>query len=228
MSTVDRVQRSVMDRMLRGALAPGTWMRQDELAASMGVSKIPVREALQRLAALGLLRFEPNRGAVIPALTAAEADENFTLRRAVEPELLRRSIPKLTIVDLAEAELALASDRPATSDADPSGLEANWRFHRAIYVASGWERGLAVVEILHASVAPYVRLYTDSLGGGSDSDVEHQALLDACRSGDVDGAVDLLDAHLDHAATALRAFLDDDVVDGPAARGSEVGEDGWS
>ncbi len=214
--------------MLRGALAPGTWMRQDELAASMGVSKIPVREALQRLAALGLLRFEPNRGAVIPALTAGEADENFTLRRAVEPELLRRSIPNLTIVDLAEAELALTADPAATSDLDPSGLEANWRFHRAIYAASGWERGLAVVEILHASVAPYVRLYTDALGGGSDSDAEHLALLDACRTGDVEGAVDLLDVHLDHAATALQAFLDDDARSARRSRHDEVREDGGS
>ncbi len=195
--------------MLRGALAPGTWMRQDELASSMGVSKIPVREALQRLAALGLLRFEPNRGAVIPALTAAEADENFTLRRVVEPELLRRAIPKMSIVDLAGAELALNADPGASSDIDPSGLEANWRFHRAIYVASGWERGLAVVEILHASVAPYVRLYTDSLGGASDSDDEHLALLAACRSGDVACALDLLDTHLDQAATALQVFLTD-------------------
>lgn len=185
-------------------------MRQDELAASMGVSKIPVREALQRLAALGLLRFEPNRGAVIPALTAVEADENFTLRRAVEPELLRRSIPKLTIVDLAEAELSLSVAAVGPSDIDPSGLEANWRFHRAMYTASGWKRGLGVVEILHASVAPYVRLYTDRLGGGSHSDQEHVALLAACRSGDVDGAVDLLDSHLERAASTLRAFLSPD------------------
>lgn len=198
-----------MDRMLRGELAPGTWMRQDDLATNMGVSKIPVREALQRLAAIGLLRFEPNRGAVVPELSASDADENFTLRRSIEPELLRRAIPHMSIVDLAEAEMALDP-----SGTDRSGLEANWRFHRALYAASGWSRGLAMVEILHASVAPYVLLYTDGLGGRSDSDGEHEGILDACRVVDADRAVSLLNSHLDRAAVSLIDFFDEDVGHG--------------
>ena len=95
-----------MTGLLRGELEPGTRLRQDELAQRLGVSKVPVREALQRLAATGLLRFEANRGAIVPGLTADDARENFALRRAVEPLLLEGSIPKLSIVDLAEAELA--------------------------------------------------------------------------------------------------------------------------
>lgn len=208
MSTVDMVQRSMMDRMLEGGLAPGTWVRQDELAAEMGVSKIPVREALQRLAAIGLIRFEAHRGAVVPALSAAEADENFTLRRSIEPELLRRAVPKMSIVDVAEAELALDRLDVAGPDAAAaSHLAANWRFHCALYAPSTWARGITMVEILHASVAPYVLLYTDQLGGRDHSDAEHAALLAACRDRDVDRAVRLLDDHLDRAARALITFL---------------------
>ena len=95
MSTVDRVEQDVMASMLRGELAPGTWLRQDELAERLGVSKIPVREALQRLAGLGLLRFETNRGAVVPTLTAADAEESYALPRAIEPQLLRRAVTRL-------------------------------------------------------------------------------------------------------------------------------------
>ena len=92
MSTVDEVQQAVMERMLRGDLQPGTWLRQDDLAAQLGVSKIPVREALHRLAASDLLRFENNRGVVVPLLTAEDAAETFGLRLAIEPELLRRAV----------------------------------------------------------------------------------------------------------------------------------------
>jgi DNA-binding GntR family transcriptional regulator len=200
MSTVDHVQETVMDGLLRGEYPPGTWLRQDELAAQLGVSKIPVREALHRLAAIGLLRFEPNRGAVVPALSAADAEENYGLRRAIEPELLRRAVPRLTIVDLAEAELATAGEGLSLT-------EANWAFHRALYQASGWVHGVAMAETLHAAVAPYVVLYTAELGGATDSEVEHRAILEACRSGDADTACARLHDHLEAAETALLAYF---------------------
>ena len=200
MSTVDAVQAAVMTDMIRGAVAPGTWVRQDELADRLGISKIPVRGALQRLAAIGLVRFETNRGAVVPELSADDARENYALRQAIEEQLLRRALPRMSIVDLAEAEVALAPTMSVT--------ESNWHFHRALYRASGWQRGLAMVEVLHAAVAPYVALYTQGLGGAEASDGEHASLLDACRQGDVDEACGLLDRHLTDAATSLIGFLD--------------------
>lgn len=201
MSTVEFVETTVMGDLLRGDLRPGDRIRQDALAARLGVSKIPVREALQRLAANGLLRFESNRGALVPTLTAADAQEHYQLRRAIEPLLLERSTPRLTIVDLAEAELAL--DAPSTV----SGTEANWRFHRALYRASGWQRGLAICEMLHAAVAPYVVLYTRSLGGAGASDTQHRDLLDACGAGDAETAIAVLERHLDDAARSVVEFL---------------------
>lgn len=191
-----------MTALLRGELAPGARVRQNELAQRLGVSTIPVREALQRLAGLGLLRFESNRGAVVPLLTAADAEENFALRRGVEPRLLQRAMSRMTIVDLAEAELALGA-------MDDSIAEANWAFHRALYQASAWPRGVAIASILHVMVAPYVVLYTARLGGRHDSDAEHAALLEACRRSDRTAALKLLEDHLDHAAEALAAFLGD-------------------
>ena len=189
-----------MDELLRGELAPGTRLRQDALAAQLGVSKIPVREALQRLAALGLLQFETNRGATVPLLSVDEAIENAVLRQSIEVEILRRAIPNMTIVDLAEAELALG-------DTELGVTESNWAFHRALYRAAGWRRGLAMVEILHAAVAPYVLLYIESLGGAEPSATEHVALLDACRAGDVEAATALLRTHLADSSDAVIDFL---------------------
>ncbi len=186
--------------MLRGELPPGTWLRQDELAEQLGVSKIPIREALQRLCAIGLVRFETNRGVVVGSLSATEAEENYALRRAIEPQLLGRAIPRASIVDLAEAELALDDDQRTPT-------EANWAFHRALYRPAGWSRALAMTEILHAAVAPYVMLYTEGLGAAAHSDHEHRAILEACRRHDVTAALDLLHSHLDAAADTLVAFL---------------------
>lgn len=200
MSTVDDVQQVVLADLVRGELEPGSRIRQDRLAAHLGVSKIPVREALQRLSASGLLRFENNRGASVPQLSAADAVENFTLRRVVEAELLRQSVPRLTIVDLARAEHAL--DTTASSP-----TEANWQFHRALYAPSGWHRGLAIVEMLHAAMAPYVLLYLRSLGGNAPSEDEHRALLQACRGDRPDAALSLLETHVDGAASAVIDFL---------------------
>jgi len=200
MSTVDLVEQRVRDGLLRGEYAPGTWLRQDDLAAELGVSKIPVREALQRLAAASLVAFEPNRGAIVRALTAADAEEIFALRLAIEPLLLGRAIRRHTIVDLATAELELA--KPAGSI-----TEANWRFHRALYAAAQWQRALVTVETLHAQVAPYVLLYTEGLGGANTSDAEHRRLLELCRAKDVDAAEGVLRDHVLEAAQSVMGYL---------------------
>jgi DNA-binding GntR family transcriptional regulator len=200
MSTVERVEQWVRRGLLRGDYPPGAWLRQDDLAAELGVSKIPVREALQRLAAASLVTFEPNRGAMVRPLTAADAEEIFALRRAVEPELLQRAIDRHTIVDLATAELALTSKASTLT-------EANWQFHRALYNAAGWPRALTMVETLHAAVAPYVLLYTEGIGGGARSDAEHHELLESCRAGDARSAGRVLRVHLRAAADALASYL---------------------
>ena len=197
---MDGVQEAILQGMLRGELEPGTWIRQDDLADRLGVSKIPVREALQRLVARGLLRAERNRGIVVPELSADDAEENFGLRRAIEPELLRRAVPRMAGEDLAEAERALGGEGLTPT-------EANWVFHRALSRASGWQRGIALCEVLHAAVAPYVLLYTEKLGWASRSHRQHLEMLEACRAGDAELATATLQRHLDEAATALVEFL---------------------
>jgi DNA-binding GntR family transcriptional regulator len=102
-------------------------------------------------------------------------------------------------VDLASAELGLTSAGTVT--------ERNWRFHRALYLAAGWPRALATVETLHAVVAPYVLLYTESLGGAAHSDAEHHELLELCRAADVRSALRVLRVHLRGAADALHRYL---------------------
>jgi len=201
MSTANAVTDRIRTSLLRGDLAPGARLRQDRLAAELGVSKIPVREALQRLAAEGLAVFESNRGFAVRALTSAEASEIYGLRKALEPALLRRAIPRLNRVDMARAEEAL-------EDAEAPPGESNWAFHAALYGASGWARGVAMVASLHVAVAPYLVLYERGLDAAETSARQHRSLLGHCREGSVEEAVAVLDEHLEMASSSLCAFLE--------------------
>ena len=75
------------ERILSGDAAPERPLRQDAIAAELGVSKIPLREAMARLEREGLVRAEPNRGWFVRPLSAAEASEVYALRLKLEPEL---------------------------------------------------------------------------------------------------------------------------------------------
>ncbi|MEM9203922.1 MAG: GntR family transcriptional regulator [Actinomycetota bacterium] len=196
MSTSAQVEAAIVERLLDGRYGPGDWIRQDALAAELDVSKIPVREALHRLAGEGMLRFETNRGVRVPELDARTAREVFALRQGVERALLDAAIGKHSIVDLAEAQHALER-------VDVSPTAANWAFHAALYRPAGWERGLRIAHSLHATVAGYVVRYLRDLHGDDDSGQEHRTLLDCCREQDRDGAQRVLGHHLTTAADAL-------------------------
>ena len=84
---------AIRERILSGAYAEGDPLRQDAIAAELGVSRIPVREALRQLEAEGLVTFSPHRGAVVSTLSLEEIEELFELRADIECELLRRAMP---------------------------------------------------------------------------------------------------------------------------------------
>src|SRR5262250_2703147 len=90
--TVDAIR----ERILRGRYPEGEPLRQDAIGSELGVSRIPVREALRQLEAEGLVTFSPHRGAVVTALSLDEIDELFELRADIECDLLRRAIPRMT------------------------------------------------------------------------------------------------------------------------------------
>src|SRR3954452_12204296 len=87
---------ALRDRILRGEYPEGEPLRQDAIAIELGVSRIPVREALRQLEAEGLVTFTPHRGAVVSTLSIDEIVELFELRAEIESDLLRRSIPHMT------------------------------------------------------------------------------------------------------------------------------------
>src|SRR5687767_3001615 len=84
-AAADHAYRLVREQILSGQRAGGEWLREGDLAEHLGVSRTPVREALRRLTAEGLVRYERNRGVQVQAWNASDLDEIFSLRSVLEP-----------------------------------------------------------------------------------------------------------------------------------------------
>lgn len=209
-SPVSSRNHSIVDALrteiLRGELSGGEPLKQDEIADQFGVSKIPVREALMQLKAEGLVNFYPNRGAFVSETSAAEADEIYVMRIALELAVLARSVPRLTVAHLKQAEGILsAMDREENI---AKWGELNWEFHAILYSTAELPRAMATIRTLHTQVAGYLVLYLAGMDYQKKSQREHRALLQACRIGDVKKAQDILEEHLRSASTHLVKFLE--------------------
>ena len=191
--------------ILRGKLKSGQALKQDEIAAQFGVSKIPVREALVQLKAEGLVNFYPNRGAFVSELSAAEADEIYIMRIALEAAVLARAIPHLTVAHLKHAkEILEAIDREENI---AKWGELNWEFHATLYAPAALPRIMDTIRTLHSNIARYLVLYLAGMAYQKKSQKEHRAILEACRHGDTEKAVAVLVVHLQGASDHLVAFL---------------------
>lgn len=204
-STVDQIAASLRVAILTGALKGKQPLRQDEIAARFGVSKIPVREALFQLKAEGLVTFYPNRGAIVSELSAVEADEIYVMRIALETAALRRAIPRLTVASLTQAaEILNAIDREENI---ARWDELNLDFHATLYSAAALPHLLDTIKTLHTNIARYLVIYLASLDYQQASQREHRLILEACRHGNIEQAVVCLESHLLSASQQLVAFL---------------------
>ena len=196
---------SLRTDILRGNLKSGQALKQDEIAAQFWVSKIPVREALVQLKTEGLVNFYHNRGAFVSELSAAEADEIYVMRIALETAVLARAIPNLTIAHLKHAEEILNAIDQEENIARWG--ELNWEFHATLYAPAALPRLMDTIRVLHTNIARYLVLYLAGMAYQKKSQKEHRAILAACRHGDIEKAVTVLEVHLRGAAEHLVAYL---------------------
>ena len=96
-----RIAEVIAARILRGELAPGTRIKQEELAAELGASRVPVREALRILESRGLVGLRANSGAWVAEMTPGDLSLSYQIRERIEPLLLLDSLPRLTEDDIA-------------------------------------------------------------------------------------------------------------------------------
>jgi DNA-binding GntR family transcriptional regulator len=193
-TTADAVAAALRNALHSGRWAPGAALRQEELASEFGVSRIPVREALSKLQAEGLVVVEPNRGAFVARLTAAEVDEVFDLRVLLECDALRHATPQHTPRTLRQLH-ALQAELDAEHDPD-QWLATDAAFHQVLYAPSGRNKTLEMIAALRASVTRLYRAHLSPNSRRKGWRDEHHAVLKAVTAGQVDKAVAALTRHL--------------------------------
>ena len=180
---MDRVSHAVRRAILEGRLRPGETLSISDLAADLGVSHSPVREALQRLAGQGLVLLRPARTAIVMPLELEDLQELYRLRKLIEVDTAARAAPRLTDEDFASLERHLADMGDQAVDTD-AFWESHNAFHRTLMapmLTTRTER--IIIELWHA-IERYLRIVyieTDVLFTRSPYD-RHRALVQAARS----------------------------------------------
>jgi DNA-binding GntR family transcriptional regulator len=183
--------------ILSGEHPPGLQLRQDMLAATFGVSRIPVREALLQLEAEGLVSIAPHRGAVVTGLSPEEVDDVFALRRLLEPRLALASVPRLTAEDLAQ----LDAIQTAFAVAIAAGDAARWghlnaELHLGMYARAGQPRTLSIVTGLLQTSERYTRIQLATRTAWRRAEAEHAELVALCNARNAEAVSHLLEQHI--------------------------------
>jgi DNA-binding GntR family transcriptional regulator len=212
-SLVDRLAATIQARVLSGEIVRGTRLPQEALATEFGVSRTPVREALRKLQAAGVVEVLPNRGAVVRGPTAREIRESYEVRTELEglaAELATARIADVDLLRLHEAErLFRTSVGQLVSGSRRGGREAPWaehddwvrandRFHQAILDAAGNRR---LAELLADLRRSFPRELTwSALSANSrrleDNVLQHGAILEAIEHRDAAAARERMVAHI--------------------------------
>lgn len=199
---------ALRDRILRGEYGDDAPLRQDAIAAELGVSRIPVREALRQLEAEGLVVLNPHRGAVVLTLSTGEIEELFELRAQIESDLVRRAVPRVTRDDVARAREILRAFDAAFRAGDVADWGTlNWEFHATLYAPAERPFTMAVVQRLHQQSDRYFRMQLALTHGESRASVEHRQILSAVHEGDARRAALLMRQHILGAGRQLVRFL---------------------
>ncbi|MBO9536388.1 GntR family transcriptional regulator [Herbaspirillum sp.] len=196
-------------RILTGEYVDGYQLRQDALATDLGISRIPLREALVQLESEGLVKILPHKGAVVSELSAEDITELFELRALLEPVLLRKSIPKLTVQDFAKLEAILQEYSDVLHASQPGRWgELNTELHHLLLSRADQPRTSAFVASLLQQTDRYTRMQLSLSEAARDvAESEHAELVALCRKGDARAAASLLKRHIEHAGEELNAFL---------------------
>lgn len=213
------VYHKLRDAILNGAFQPGQMLRQDEVAAKLGVSRSPLREALPRLVADGIVVLHPYRGYAVASLDPKEITEVFDLRRLLETELARRSISRRTAADIAVIYGIAHEMSQLAGDLVPENL-AKWfdlhmGFHTALLSAADCPHHLHALDHSRNLIEAYVRTETRLTGDLVQAQQEHEQLAEAFVLGDADTFVELTRKHSEHTRARLLARL-------PTATSTEV------
>jgi DNA-binding GntR family transcriptional regulator len=212
----ERVHAHLRDEILANRLPPGSVLSEVPLAASLGVSRGPVREAIGRLAAEGLVTVRPRRGAVVSALSHAEFLQAYQVREALEALAVRLAVPHLSDDDLAHLDRLVQRQAEAVDDDQIDDFFAlNAEFHELLVRSSANAPLQDMYRQLMGHMGRYLMRSLALRGTVRRSLAEHRAIVRACRAGDPVRAERLMRSHIRVPQRRLEAASGEEVVLAP-------------
>ena len=191
----------IRDAISSGELEEGEPIRQDEVARVFNVSKIPVREALKRLEAEGLVEFHRNRGAIVTSLSEPEIVQIFEVRATLEAKALKLSVPNMT--DASLERITAACDAFENQHDVYPAAKLNWEFHLALYEDAGRPFWITMIRLVNDRIERYLRAQLTLSDGLSRAAHDHREIMSAVRARNADLAGQLMYDHIMNACDSL-------------------------
>ena len=192
-----KIRDSLEQRIVEGELGNGKRLDETELSRFYGVSRTPVREALQRLAESGLAEHLPRRGTFVRSPSLSQLVEMFEVMAELECMAIRLAARRATANDIDALEKDNETCRAAVAANDTKKYyEVNARLHGRIYQMSGNSFLASEARRLHDRLRPFRRLQLRVRGRMEESMAEHDIILAALRDGDADRAMETMKKHI--------------------------------
>lgn len=205
-TVTNALMQAIRESIVSGTYAPGNHLRLDELAAKYEVSTMPIREALRALEAEGIVTNIPHRGTFVTQFTAAELDDIYEIRAALEQMATLAAVPNLNAETINELQQLIEmghSDQYNVAQL----VQMNTDFHTRLYETSGRKHLCDLILILRHRTHHYLHAYVTELKRFGRAQEEHQAIVDACKSGDAQKAADLMYAHVRQVGQSLADYI---------------------
>ncbi|WP_304219037.1 GntR family transcriptional regulator [Phenylobacterium aquaticum] len=206
----DQVYEAIRQALITGAIAPGRGVSLRGLAVELGVSPMPVRDAVRRLVAERALEINPaNKRLSVPSLTAARLEQLEQARLWIEPELAARAAPHAddALIQVLQGIDARLDTALAAGDVD-GYMAANHAFHFAIYQRSGADVLLSMAAGLWLQIGPFMRVVFGRVGADSLLADYHAEAIAALRAGDAEAARRAIAADLSEGMDKMRAAVE--------------------
>lgn len=206
-STAEQEAYRYLHQALRlGRYRAGDRLIAEDIAAEVGMSRMPVREAFRRLAADGLVVLRPNRGCVVAGLTLEEIYETFEIRSVLEGLAVRLAMQRLTPEIFEELQSLLERMERAGLAGSSDWVARHQEFHLYICKLSGRPKLIRQIATLHVVIEPYMRIWFDYVDKPVSALDEHERLITALRTGDAAHAESVMRAHILETAPMLADF----------------------
>jgi DNA-binding GntR family transcriptional regulator len=180
----EKVYEDLRYRLITGRIVPGVGISTRGLAQEMGVSQMPVRDALSRIAAEGAVEIRSKRAVMVPRMTPARFDEIMQLRKLLEPMAATVALPHITPDLLRQIQAADEATDAALAGGDVRAyMESNHRFHSLIYGAAPLPLALRMIESLWMQFGPFMRVVYGRYGTANMVD-QHRVAIAAIAAGD--------------------------------------------